>query len=134
MKQAAPVPGNGQHIMYIDDEQSLCSAIKRVLDLLGYRCTCYTSVQSALEAFRNSPDEFDAVISDMTMPLLSGFDVAKELQAIRPNVPIALTSGRATQGTDTHAFSLGIKAWIPKPATIDELSHAVETLLRSGSR
>jgi PAS domain S-box-containing protein len=127
-KQERPVHGNGQHIMYIDDEEPLGRAMKRVLELLGYRCTAYSNPEIALEAFHTNPDQFDAVISDMTMPFLSGFDVAKEMHAVRPNVPVALTSGRST---DEIAFSPGIKAWISKPTTIEELSHVLELLLQN---
>ena len=72
----ATVRGNGQHVMYIDDEAGLASAMKRAVELLGYRCTVYSNVEKALDAFRTNPGQFDAVISDLTMPLLSGFDVA----------------------------------------------------------
>jgi DNA-binding response OmpR family regulator len=119
--------------MYIDDEEALGSAIKRVLELLGYRCTFYSNPEIALETFRTNPDQFDGIISDMTMPFLSGFDVAKAAHAIRPNVPVALTSGRSSQGTDKFVFSPGIKAWISKPATIEELSHVLELLLQNAS-
>jgi DNA-binding NtrC family response regulator len=115
--------------MYIDDEPRLCSAMKRVLELLGYRCTFYSDPRAALEAFRNNPDQFDATISDMTMPLLSGFDVAKQLQAIRPDIPIALTSGRCSNDTAMQASSLGLRSWLPKPATIDELNDVLGRLL-----
>ena len=126
-----PVRGNGQHVMYIDDEAALASAMKRALQLLGYRCTTYCNAEMALEAFRTNPDQFDAVISDMTMPLLSGFDVANGLQAIRPDIPIALTSGRPSQASDRLASFPGIKAWILKPSTIQELGQALEVLLPS---
>ena len=126
-----PVRGHGQHVAYIDDEVGLASAMKRALELLGYRCTVYTSAETALEAFRANPAQFDAVISDMTMPLLSGFDVARRLQAIRPGIPIALTSGRSSHSTDRLASSLGVKAWISKPATLNELGEVLEVLLLS---
>jgi PAS domain S-box-containing protein len=133
-KPRGTVRGKGEHILYIDDETVLGSSMKRVLELLGYRCTVYSNPEAALEAFRINPDQFDAVISDMTMPFLSGFDVAKALQAIRPNIPIALTSGRSSSETDIRAFSLGIKSWLPKPATIDELSDLLQTLLQNAAR
>ena len=131
VKEAGPVRGKGQHFMYIDDEQALGSAMIRALKLLGYRCTFYSDARMALEAFRSDPDQFDAVISDMTMPFLSGFDVAKELHAVRPELPVALTSGRSNQSTHAFAYSLGIKTWISKPTTLDELSHALELLSQS---
>ena len=129
-----PIRGNGQHVMYIDDEAALASAMKRALELLGYRCTIYSDAELALDAFRSNPDRFDAVISDMTMPLLSGFDVAKELQAIHPGIPIALTSGRPSQASDRLASLAGIKTWIVKPSTIKELGQALEVLLSKGGR
>jgi DNA-binding response OmpR family regulator len=64
---------------------------------------------------------------------VSGFDVAKEMRAIRADIPIALTSGRSNQGSETIASSLNIKTWIYKPATIEELSRALEVLLKSGA-
>jgi DNA-binding response OmpR family regulator len=67
----------------------------------------------------------------MTMPFLSGLDVAKELRAIRPDLLVALTSGRSNQRTHAFAYSLGINTWISKPTTLDELSHALEVLLQS---
>jgi signal transduction histidine kinase/CheY-like chemotaxis protein len=132
-KDEGPVRGDGQHIMYIDDEQALGSAMKRLLELLGYRCTFYYNPEIALEEFRSDPDQFNAVISDMTMPFLSGFDVAKALHAIRPEIPVALTSGRFGQGTDNRAFSLDIRTWISKPATVEELSQALELLLQKSA-
>jgi nitrogen-specific signal transduction histidine kinase/CheY-like chemotaxis protein len=130
-KDSSPVHGHGERVMYIDDEPSLGSAMDRVLTLLGYHCTFQSDPRAALEAIRADPYQFDAVISDMTMPFLSGFDVAKELRAIRPDLPVALTSGRSSDSMHTVAASLGIKTWIYKPATIDELSHALELLLQS---
>jgi CheY-like chemotaxis protein len=100
--------------------------MKRLLQLLGYRCTFYSNPQIALDAFRKNPDQFDAVISDMTMPLLSGLEVAKELHAIRPGLPIALTSGRYSEGIDQ--LPIEIKAWICKPTTIKELGDLLEGL------
>ena len=128
------VRGHGQHLMYIDDEPGLGSAMTRVMTLLGYRCTFFSDARMALDAFRSDPDGFDAVISDMTMPFVSGFDVVKELHAIRPDVPVALTSGRSSQSTQAAASSLGVKTWISKPATIDELGDALEYMLQGGRR
>jgi len=134
VNEAGLVRGNGQHFMYIDDEEALGSAVIRALKFLGYRCTFYSDPRLALDEFRRNPDEFDAVISDLTMPFLSGYAVANELRAIRPDVPVALTSGRASQDTYAFASSLGVKTWIPKPATLDELSYALESLLQSARR
>ena len=127
---AIPAPGQGQNVLYIDDEVQLGSAMTRVLTVLGYRCTFYADARLALEAFRADPHQFDAAISDMTMPLLSGFDVIRELRAIRPDLPVALTTGRTSPRVQASVSNLGIDTWIFKPATIDELSRAVDFLLQ----
>jgi len=119
------VRGNGQHVMYIDDERALGSAMKRTLVLLGYQCTVYTDPQVALDALRSNPSQFDAVISDLIMPKLSGIDIATEIGAISPNLPVALTSGRIDQDMETLADRKNVKAWLSKPATLDEIGSAL---------
>jgi two-component system cell cycle sensor histidine kinase/response regulator CckA len=121
-----------RHIMYIDDEISVCSAMKRVLGFLGYRCSVYADAHAALDAFRSNPEGFDAIISDMIMPHLSGLEVARELYAIRGDVPIALTSGKFDQTFGESSHPEDIKVWLPKPWTIEALTVALEHLLRDG--
>ena len=121
---------NGEHILYIDDEERLAHALKRLLSILGYRCTAYSDPEIAVNAFRANPDQFDAVIADITMRGLSGINVAKELRAIRPAIPIALTSGRTSQETLNLASSAGCNVWLSKPATLDNLCHTLDLLLR----
>ena len=106
---------NGEHILYIDDEERLAHALKRLLSILGYRCTVYSDPEIAVNAFRANPDQFDAVIADITMRGLSGIDVAKQLRAVRPAIPIAFTSGRTSQETLNLASSLGFNVWLSKP-------------------
>ena len=121
---------HGEHILYIDDEERLTHALKRLLSILGYRCTVYSDPEIAVNAFRANPDQFDAVIADITMRGLSGIDVAKELRAVRPAIPIALTSGMTSQETLNLASSLGCNVWLSKPATVDQLCHTLDLLLR----
>jgi PAS domain S-box-containing protein len=123
------VRGNGQHIMYIDDEVSLGSAMKRTLVLLGYQCTFYSDPQAALEAILINPSQFNAVISDMIMPRLSGIDIAREIYAISPNLPVALTSGKMETDIETLVDRKNVKAWIAKPATLAEISNALAVML-----
>ena len=125
--------GNGEHILYIDDEERLANALKRLLTILGYRCTVYSDPVIAVNAFRANPQQFDAVIADVTMRGLSGIDVAKELRAIRPQIPLALTSGRTSQETLDLAASLGLNVWLSKPATVDKLCHTLDVLLQKSA-
>jgi PAS domain S-box-containing protein len=127
------VRGNGQHIMYIDDERALGSAMERILVLLGYRCTIYTDPHVALDALRSNPSQFDAVISDVIMPKLSGIDIAREISAISPSVPVVLTSGRIDQDMETLADRKNVKAWLSKPATLEEIGSALAIMLRNNA-
>jgi CheY-like chemotaxis protein len=122
--------GNGEHILYIDDEERLAHALRRLLSILGYRCTVYSDPEIAVNAFRANPGQFDAVIVDITMRRLSGIDVAKELRAIRSGIPVALTSGRISQETLDFASSLGFTVWLSKPATVEKLCHTLDVLLQ----
>jgi PAS domain S-box-containing protein len=127
------VRGNGQHIMYIDDERALGSAMERILVLLGYRCTIYTDPQVALDALRGNPGRFDAIISDVIMPMLSGIDVAREIGAISPSIPVALTSGRIDQDMETLVDRKNVKAWLSKPATLEEIGSALAIMLQNNA-
>ena len=125
-----PVPGKGQHILYIDDEVGVSSAMNRVLVLLGYRCTVISDPQAALEAFRGNPRQFDAVISDIVMPNLSGIELARELHAIRPDMPMALTSGKIGPDADLASSCEGVRAWLSKPSTIAQIKEALVILFQ----
>src|SRR5262245_55174089 len=127
---AGAARGNGEHILYIDDEERLAQALKRLLTILGYHCTVDSDPEIAVNAFRANPEQVDAAIADITMRGLSGIDVAKELRAVRPGIPIALTSGRASQETLDLAASLGFNVWLPKPAPVDKLCDTLDVLLQ----
>jgi PAS domain S-box-containing protein len=133
-KGAEPVPGKGQHILYVDDEVGLSSTMSRVLVFLGYRCTVISDPRAALEAFRGDPDQFDAVISDVVMPNLSGTDIVREFHAIRPDMPIALTSGRIERGADTVSGYEGVQTWLSKPATVAQIKEALAILFQERPR
>ncbi|HEU0013036.1 MAG TPA: ATP-binding protein, partial [Longimicrobium sp.] len=90
---AAGLRGAGQHVMYVDDEEPLCHVMTRNLVRLGYRCTGFTNPGVALQEFRTAPHDFDAVITDLQMPAMSGLDVARAIRAVRPDTPIAVASG-----------------------------------------
>jgi signal transduction histidine kinase/ActR/RegA family two-component response regulator/PAS domain-containing protein len=120
--------GDGQHVMYVDDEASLCHVMSRTLARLGYRCTTFTDAVVALQEFRTAPHEFHAVITDLQMPPMSGLDVARAVRAIRPDTPIAVASGYPPEhiATDPDVESV---AWIYKPATVEELADTLHRLV-----
>jgi len=119
--------GRGEHIMLVDDEESLVFVTSRILTRLGYRCTAFTSPHDALQAFRTGPRGFDAVVTDLSMPGMSGLDLIHAVKAIRGDIPIGIASG--TPAETERAKTAEADVMIHKPATIDELAEAVSALL-----
>jgi len=117
------------NIMIIDDEQMIVDIMCKTLPRMGYEVAGFTEGIKALEVFRVSPSAFDLVITDQTMPQITGFEVAAELLSIRPDLPIILTTGYADMATKENARMSGIKKFLPKPLKISELSEIVADLL-----
>ena len=122
------VLGHGEHIMYVDDEEPLVFVMTRLLKRLGYRSTGYSDADEALQAFRTNPHEFHAVITDMTMPKMSGARLAQELRAVRPDMPVAIASGYENAEMEA-AGRIGIRR-IAKPVSMETLSQALRALLK----
>ncbi len=119
--------GAGQHLMYVDDEASLTLLMARTFQTLGYRCTPFTDAAAALHEFRTAPSAFDAVVTDLQMPNMSGLELARTLRGIRAGMPIAIASGYAADRShDPEAASV---VWIQKPSNLVELSAALHRLL-----
>jgi CheY-like chemotaxis protein len=102
---------------------------KQILELLGYKLTVKTSSQEALKVFRAKPDEFDLVVTDLTMPKMTGDVLAKEIMAIRSDVPIILCTGYSEKITPAKAKTLGIKEVVLKPAVVEEIARTVRRIL-----
>jgi len=120
--------GTGQHILYIDDEESLVFLAKRMLERLGYRVTGFVRPLEALQAFRDNPEQFDLAITDLNMPGVSGLRVATEMRKLRPDMPIALCSGHVTEELKQQALKAGINKVLYKPNTMEELSGVIHEL------
>jgi PAS domain S-box-containing protein len=118
-----------EHILYVDDEESLVLLGKRMLERRGYQVTGFTDAISALKEFRARPRDFDVVVTDLSMPRMSGFELAEELRLIRREIPVVLTSGYLQPDDQERAETLGIRELIQKPATADLLSGALERIL-----
>ncbi|MDY0068225.1 MAG: PAS domain-containing protein [Steroidobacteraceae bacterium] len=123
--QPAPAQGRGQRVMYIDDEESLVFLVSRLLERLGYRVDGYTNPHEALQAFRGDPRSFDVVVTDLSMPGMSGFQFAQELLEVSPDTPVLMTSGYVRAQDREAARRLGVREMILKPDTVEELGHAL---------
>ena len=129
MAPGAPLPqGQGQHILFLDDEAPLVRVTTRVLERLGYRVTGFTSATAALQAFRANPSQFDVVITDLNMPGTSGLDVVRELRTLRPELPVLLCSGHVTELMQAEAHSAGIRQVLYKPTTLADFSATLHHL------
>ena len=126
---SAAAPGRGQRILYIDDEASLAEVGRRRLVALGYAVTTATDPTEALARFRASPESFDLIITDYSMPHMTGVELARELTRARPGIPILLLTGYAEEFPPELVSGVGVRRILPKPVTIDNLAEAVAYVL-----
>jgi two-component system, cell cycle sensor histidine kinase and response regulator CckA len=116
-------------ILLIDDEEALVDVGQKMLQSLGYEVTIKTSSTEALKLFAERPDSFDLVITDYTMPRMTGSDLAREMIRIRPDIPIILSTGFTERITPEKANELGIREFLMKPLSIRELARVVRRSL-----
>jgi len=127
-KEEIPLSGT-ERILFVDDEYFQVDLGKIIFERLGYEVVTKTNSLKALELFRKNPDGFDLVIADMIMPNLPGDKLAKELIAIRPDIPIIICTGYSEQLEAEKAKSSGIKATVMKPLLIQEIAKTVREVL-----
>jgi CheY-like chemotaxis protein len=130
----APLPQGHEHLLLVDDEASMVHAWQHILESLGYTVVAYTSSVEALAAFAATPQAFDLVITDQTMPRLTGEAFACEIRRIRPQMPIILCTGFSDTMTAAQATALGINAYVLKPLSIRECSQVIRRVLEQARR
>ncbi|PKN76784.1 MAG: hypothetical protein CVU52_03265 [Deltaproteobacteria bacterium HGW-Deltaproteobacteria-10] len=118
-----------EKILFIDDEQVIADVFKMAAEELGYRVHIETNPARGIEALRNNSESFDVVITDKTMPHMTGFDVAREIRMIRADIPIILCSGYHEHKDIDKITSLGISKYICKPIKIGAMSAAIREVL-----
>jgi len=123
------LPRGQERVLIIDDEPDIVEIGKRLLGNLGYKVASRVSSLEALELFKSQPDQFDLVITDLTMPQMTGDKLAKELIAIRDDIPIILCSGYSTQITEEAAEKIGIQGILMKPIIVKEMAKLVRNVL-----
>jgi CheY-like chemotaxis protein len=128
----ADAVGGGNRILYVDDEEALVFLVQRLLSRAGFEVTTSSDPVQALGLFQSDPGRFDALVTDLAMPSMSGFDLARRCLSIRPELPVILTTGYVGRGQTKEASEIGIREVILKPNTADELVDALAGLLRSG--
>jgi PAS domain S-box-containing protein len=129
MDEQAPILTGNERILFIDDEKALVDLGKQMLEHLGYKVTIRTSSIEALELFKVKSDRFDLVITDMTMPNMTGDKLAKELMKVRPDIPIIICTGYSERISEEKAGSLGIRKFIMKPIVMSDMAKTVREIL-----
>jgi CheY-like chemotaxis protein len=127
--QALPV--GTERILFVDDEKILAELGKELLESLGYKVITKTSSLEALETFRADPHGFDLVITDMTMPGLRGEELAREIIALRPGVPIILCTGHSELIDETQALGMGISEFVMKPYLVANFAQTIRKALET---
>ena len=122
------MPGTG-HILLIDDEEAITAMLKDLLEDLGYCVTISNSSVDALSLFRANPGAYDLVITDQTMPHLTGIELAKSMTQLRAEIPVILCSGFCDLMTDEESRALGIRRIVTKPVLCNEFSFIVRRVL-----
>ena len=125
----APARGRGERILLVDDEAALRSSWVRRLQALGYRVTAFGDPLEALEEVRRAPGEVDVLVTDLTMPNLSGLELVRRLHELRPGLPVLLVSGHGEGWTDEELRALGVSAFLPKPVEARAIAEALRRVL-----
>ena len=123
------IPKGSERILFVDDEEVLAKMWSDILDTLGYQVTSITWSIRALEMFRDRPDQFDLVITDMTMPDMMGTDLSKEILKLRPDMPIILCTGFNELVTEEKAKAMGIREFAMKPLNLRSIAELIRKAL-----
>jgi signal transduction histidine kinase/CheY-like chemotaxis protein len=123
------IPTGNESILFVDDEEILVDMGKYMLERLGYDATVQKNSQEAFEIFRENPSRFDLVITDQTMPGMTGAELSKKMLEIRPDLPIILCTGYSTIISEAKAKSIGIREFALKPLTINDVAHLIRKVL-----
>ncbi len=124
-----PLPTGTERILVVDDENMIVDMNKTVLERLGYKVSATTESLDALEKIRTDPDQFDLIITDQTMPNLTGAELAQKIMKIKPNMPIILCTGYSSVLTEEYALAIGIKKYARKPVNRTMLAQLVRQVL-----
>jgi PAS domain S-box-containing protein len=116
-------------VMFVDDEVSIVKWAKDMLEELGYMVSVFTNGPEALQAFKQEPDQFDVMVTDQTMPGMTGELLARQVMCIRPGFPVILCSGFSYTMNEEKALAMGLRAYLTKPVLMGDLAQALQVAL-----
>lgn len=123
------LPGGSEQILIVDDETMIANMNTAILERLGYRVTALTDSRDALEKIRSDPGQFDLIITDQTMPHLTGAELAQEILQLKQNMPIILCTGYSSVLSEEGALAIGIKKYLIKPVDRATLAKMVRQVI-----
>jgi PAS domain S-box-containing protein len=126
-----PVQTGKERILFVDDEQFLVEMAREMLSRLGYSVTTRINSLDALQTFQEQPDQFDLVITDQTMPEMTGEDMARRMLQIRPDIPIILCTGFSAVTSEEKAKAIGIREFVMKPLIKNDIAKLIRRVMES---
>ncbi len=129
-KKTEAEKGN-ERVLFVDDEEAAILAMKKILARLGYTATTSNRSREALKIFKENPAGFDLLITDMTMPKMTGLQLIKEIRAIRPDMPVILCTGYSDQIDDQKIEMAGLNEFLIKPLSMYDIAGAIRRALKN---
>ena len=123
------IKGGSEQILFVDDEESMVNLNRRRLERLGYQVKSTTKPEEALEWFKADPDQFDVIITDMTMPRMTGDRLTVEILKIRPHIPVIICTGYSERMSEKKAEAFGVRKYIEKPIGLRNLASSLREVL-----
>lgn len=123
------IPAGSETILFVDDEKTIVQMIVQVLKRLGYQVETRTKAADAFALFQSRPNDFDLMITDMTMPQLTGVKLSEKLKQVRPDIPIIICTGHSELIDEEKSKALGIDAYIMKPILTDDIAKTIRQVL-----
>jgi CheY-like chemotaxis protein len=125
------IPRGTETILVVDDEISIVNMVQRMFERLGYKVETAITPQDALDRFALNPDHFDLVITDMTMPQMTGVNLSEKLMDIRKDIPIIICTGHSALVDEDKAKELGLAAYVMKPINLSEIAQTIRKVLNA---
>ncbi len=129
MPNTGTVRGGNEHILLIDDEEEIIEMLEKMLGHFGYQITTKTCSEEALTLFCSEPNRFDLVITDQTMPKITGIELTRKVRELRPDIPVILCTGFSELITEEKLKALGVKEYIMKPIHCKEMAGIIRSVL-----
>jgi two-component system, cell cycle sensor histidine kinase and response regulator CckA len=124
-QQAAHTPSGGGRILWVDDEQALVEIAGDMLRSLGYQADCLQDPKAALAAFNEDPEAYDAMVTDLAMPEMTGLELTRQVRQLRPDLPIVLVTGFSDFIAQEEAMALGVREILAKPVSRENIAKAL---------